>query len=144
MSYALMNGKVHHMSFIQSQSEKIRKIYLAYLGIHKPADPGIKNIKIPAPDKYNRSDDLDTFMNFMRAICRYLSLYGYGGPDHEAQRVIMLGTLLKGQAEFWYNQNIDILAGKYELDIILIELFKRFVHTATAGAAWTRYKSVKY
>jgi hypothetical protein len=109
-----------------------------------PPDPNVKNIRMPGPEKYEGADDIDTFMNFLKALVRYMSIYGYGGPNWDSRRVTLLGNYLKGRAEFWYNKTIDIAEYNYDFETVMIMLFNRFVHTATAGNAWNKYESVEY
>jgi hypothetical protein len=145
LSYAPMHKSTRdYKSFGHHIHDQIRVIINDYLGVTLPVDPNLKNLRLPTPEKYDGANDADVFLSFVKALARYLSLHGYGGPDREFQRAVMLGAYLKGRAEEWYNRHVDITRRRVTFEEIIIDLFRRFVHTATAGQAWTRYENVDY
>jgi hypothetical protein len=121
---------------------KIRTLIYLSVGIEKTTESRIKNLKVPPPEKYEGEDDADIFINFLKAVLRYMSLMRLCGHDYDEERILVLGTLLKGRAELWYNTMIDDKS--LEFDLLVIALFKRFVHSATAGSAYLRYEAVEY
>jgi hypothetical protein len=122
----------------------IREIILNYVGVSMPLDPNAKNLRLHGPDKYNGTDDIDTFINFLKGLVRYMYVYGYTGHEWDYRRIVILGSHLKGRAEFWYNKTIDISTYQGNFETAMTLLFQRFVHSATSGHAWNRYEAVQY
>jgi hypothetical protein len=123
----------------------IRRTINTYIGQHFPADPNVKNLRAPSPKKYDGTDDIDLFMNFLKSVLRHMAINGFGGEDFDQYRVMIIGHYLEGKAESWYNKYVDAgIERGWSFEAVILELFKRFIHTATAGKAWHKYDTVDY
>jgi hypothetical protein len=74
----------------------------------QPVDLNILKLglKLTAP-KYNGGDTIDELLHFLKELTNYFLIYNLMKPDMDRFRVSLLGQMLKGKAQKWYQQAIN-------------------------------------
>ena len=63
-------------------------------------------LKLMVP-KYNGGDTIDELLHFMKELTNYFLIYNLMKLDMDHFRVSLLGQMLKGKAQKWYQHAID-------------------------------------
>jgi hypothetical protein len=109
--------------------------------------PDIKNIRVSPPEKYNREDDIKKFNTWLAGLLRWFRVYNVTRDYKDSMRVDLCGTTLAGLAATWYVVEVEVWnrrINKWIFEDLICELYKRFIHEATAQNAATSYQKTKY
>ncbi|KAJ3816202.1 hypothetical protein F5880DRAFT_1444260, partial [Lentinula raphanica] len=104
-----------------------------------------RQIKVPHPESYDGSPDVEKFDAWLLALLRWILIYRYGGPDYDAYRVSLVGLYLTGKAVEWYNDEVAGIHRTKEhwtFEETIIGLFDRCVQSATVHLAMQRFEEV--
>ncbi|KAJ3717171.1 hypothetical protein C8R42DRAFT_724803 [Lentinula raphanica] len=135
----------------QRWAHSVHKIYKKqiqyYVGNPTPNIDGIRQAKIPSPEPYDGTSDVEKFDAWLLSLLRWMVVSGYCGPSFDKYRVSLVGIYLTGKAIEWYN---DEVAGihrakeNWTFEETIIGLFNRCVQAATVHQATQRYEEVVY
>ena len=131
----------------QSSTEWIRKAVRDKLATPANELPALKGLKLQPPELYSGKDDIEVFSNWIAQLFRWMRLAGLSGPDMDRSRVDVLGQMLSGEAQQWYNSVVDnpnSLSVLWDFENALIALYTRFVHHSTTLTATDKFDNVKY
>jgi hypothetical protein len=67
----------------------------------------LKSLRIPAPEAYSGSEDIEVFDNWLLGLLRWLSLNHCGGPERDRERAKLMAIYLKDKASSWYLDNVE-------------------------------------
>ncbi|KAJ3767868.1 hypothetical protein FB446DRAFT_651431 [Lentinula raphanica] len=118
-----------------------------YVGKPLPELDGTRNIKIPTPEVYNGSSDVEVFDAWLLTVLRWMVISQYCGPDYDKFRVQLVGLYLSDKALEWYN---DEVAGihrtkkKWTFVETILGLFDCCVQATTIHQATQRFEEVEY
>ena len=74
----------------------------------RPGDINISKIGLKLlPPEYSSGDTIDELLHFMKEVTNYFLIYNLMREDLDHLRVAVLGTLLKGKAQKWYQHAVD-------------------------------------
>jgi hypothetical protein len=109
--------------------------------------PEIKGLRVNLPEAYAGEDDIERIDNWLQGLLCHFKLNRLTADDRDADRVLVLGTCLKGKAEQWFNHEVECplrVTPDWTYETVIIGLFRLFITTATAQQAVHRYGQVKY
>ncbi|KAJ3720047.1 hypothetical protein C8R42DRAFT_643332 [Lentinula raphanica] len=99
-----------------------------YVGKPLPELDGTKNIRIPTPDTYNGSSDVEIFDAWLLAVLRWMVISRYCGPDFDKFRVQLVGIYLSVRWAARMTQPPNTYAfKKCFLDGLPFEIVKRLI-----------------
>ena len=101
---------------------------------NQPADLNISKLglKLKLPE-YNGGDTIDELLHFVKELTNYLLIYNIMRPDMDHFRVLLLGQMLKGKAQKWYQHMIDNnMDGAWMFEETIIALKQYFVKDASS------------
>ena len=130
-----------------SSTEWIRKAVRDKLSTPANELPALKGLKIQPPEKYEGKDSIEEFANWISQLFRWMRLAGLSGPELDRSRVDVLGQMLEGEAQQWYNSVVDnpnSLAARWDFENSLIALYTRFVHRSTVLTATEKFDNAQY
>ncbi|KAK7682124.1 hypothetical protein QCA50_014710 [Cerrena zonata] len=130
-----------------SDTDWIRRILMEKLRHTLVEVPAIKTMKLAAPDPYDGKDDVEAFDVWLSQTCRWLRLTRMTGPSMDPVRLDILGQILTGEAQRWYNDvidNPDRVERTWDFEMAILALYTRFVRRSTILAATERYDAVRY
>ncbi|KAJ3820666.1 hypothetical protein EV361DRAFT_796297, partial [Lentinula raphanica] len=122
-----------------------RKQIQYHVGSPLPAIDGNRQIKLPSPDMYEGSSDVEIFDAWLLSLLRWMVVSGYCGPDYDKFRVSLVGVYLKGKAIEWYNDEVvGIHRAKLEwtFEETILGLFDRCVQAATVHQATQKFEEI--
>jgi hypothetical protein len=138
-------GNARYMDAMQDRyTRRIREMVGDPLG---QVGPELKAMNPPKPSKYGGQDDLEKFDDWLSQLLKYFRTFKVAGPDRDADRVLYTGLYLEGIAAQWYDQEIespDRRVRHWDFESLIIELFKRFVHEASAQHAADQFDRTRY
>jgi hypothetical protein len=67
----------------------------------------LKSLRIPSPEAYSGSEDIEVFDNWLLGLLRWLSLNHCGGPEQDQEQAKLMAIYLKDKASSWYLDNIE-------------------------------------
>ena len=141
----LWNAEHYHQDVMLA---KVRRNVEWKVGNPITAPMGAKHPKISEPNKYSGNRSHDNFCNWLDQFLNWLRAHYISGIESDGTRINLLGNYLDGAALDWYAAEIDNPDMRAGSPILFIDaicaLHTRFVHTATACDAKTRYDSVLY
>jgi hypothetical protein len=108
----------------------------------RPGDINISKLglKLTPPD-YSGGDTIDELLRFVKELMNYFLIYNLMKEDLDRLRVAVLGTLLKGKAQKWYQHAIDNNAdGSWTFEEALVALKRYFVKDASSWDAASRFE----
>jgi hypothetical protein len=107
-----------------------------------PGDVNISKLglKLTPPD-YSGGDTIDELLRFVKELMNYFLIYNLMKEDLDRLRVAVLGTLLKGKAQKWYQHAIDNNAdGSWTFEEALVALKRYFVKDASSWDAASKFE----
>ncbi|KAK7684481.1 hypothetical protein QCA50_012428 [Cerrena zonata] len=131
----------------QSDTEWIKSLIDEKLGQSVPELPILRQLKLEQPAKYSGGDDLESFDPWLSQVCRWMQLGRVAGPEHDHDRVMLLGQVLDDEALIWYNSVIDSpgrVNRHWEFETAVIALYTRFVNKSTVLSATEKFEAVRY
>ena len=131
----------------QSETAWIRRIIAEKLANPIPENPAFKSLKVSPPEAFDGKDDGETFDTWLAQVCRWFRLTRVAGPDMERVRVDLLGQVLTGEAQRWYNDvidNPDRVERSWDFANAVVALYLRFVHKSTILTAAEKFDTVRY
>ena len=108
---------------------------------------GAKNIKLPTPEAYDGTPDVEIFERWLAILLRWMAVNRYCGKDHNKTRLQVLGLFLKDKALDGYNDEVD---GPHRITIswkfkdAIIGIFDRCVQASTIHQAAQQFEQVIY
>ena len=73
-----------------------------------PGDINISKLSLKlSPPEYSGGDTIDELLHFVKEVTNYFLIYNLMREDLNHLRVTVLGTLLKGKAQKWYQHAVD-------------------------------------
>ena len=102
-------------------------------------------IKVDIPS-YDGNRTLAAFEDFIKDTLRYFLIYQLMPPELERQRIRILGTTLKSDANRWFKQTIDTqdqLSNQWAFADVVLALKHRFVHRAASQDAAKDYDKLR-
>jgi hypothetical protein len=100
----------------------------------RPVDLNISKLglKLTAPE-YNGGDTIDELLRFVKELTNYFLIYNLMKPDMDRFRVSLLGQMLKGKAQKWYQHAIDNNTdGAWMFEETIVALKQYFVKDASS------------
>lgn len=95
----------------------------------QPGDVNISKLGLKLmPAEYSGGDTIDELLCFVKELTNYFLIYNLMKDDLNCLRVAVLGTLLKGKAQKWYQHAIDNnVDGAWTFEEVLVALKQYFV-----------------
>ena len=107
----------------------------------------VAGVKIPAPEAYDGSPDLDKFEIFISKITDWLEMNNLLRPGCERDQLMLLASCLKGEAATWYydaiRDAVEREPSKWDLPHVVRELQKRFIPSMSHHKAATQFHAIK-
>ena len=131
----------------RSETEWIRRIIKEKLSDPVPENPALKSIKVSPPESFDGKDDGESFDTWLAQVCRWFRLTRVAGPEMERVRVDLLGQVLSGEAQRWYNDvidNPDRVEKTWGFTNAVVALYIRFIHKSTILTAAEKFDAVRY
>ena len=131
----------------RSETEWIRRIIKEKLSDPVPENPALKSIKVSPPESFDGKDDGESFDTWLAQVCRWFRLTRVAGPEMERVRVDLLGQVLSGEAQRWYNDvidNPDRVERTWGFTNAVVALYIRFIHKSTILTAAEKFDAVRY
>jgi hypothetical protein len=103
-------------------------------------------IKLPHPEQYGGSADLEKFEVFIASVLRWLSMNNMLGEKAAELQVGYLGACLKDEALEWFSRNVkrpDRVIYNWNLERAVAGLQQRFIHTLTHRQASNEFESLE-
>ena len=143
-------GQGHMEVTSSTSSDGITCMVRVALEENRDADPEKSalaqvGIKIPHPETYSGSADLEELEIFVAGILRWLKMNQYLGSTNTEFQVNYLGTCLEGEAREWFLRNVEHFerdVHDWTLKTVVAGLQQRFLHTLTHHHASNRFESV--
>jgi hypothetical protein len=107
----------------------------------------LKSLRIPPPEAYSGSEDIEAFNSWLQGLLRWLSLNHCGGPERDQERSKLTAVFLKDKASAWYLDNVDSVTRRrrqWTFKKIITGLYDRFIHESSIQTATTKFHEVKY
>jgi hypothetical protein len=130
---------------------QVHKVYRRMIrhAVGKPVAniDGSKNIKIPSPDTYDGTPDVEIFERWLSTLLRWMAVNRYCGNDHDKTRLQVLGLFLKDKALDWYNDEVDgphRITVSWKFEDAIIGIFDRCVQASTIHQAAQQFEQVTY
>ena len=96
-------------------------------------------IKLPLPE-YGGGDTLEGFITFTKSVTKFLGLYSLLRPDHKSYHTDLLGQMLKGKAQTWFNHAIGSnMDQEISLEEALVALKRYFVKDASSRDSASKF-----
>ena len=130
-----------------ADTEWIRRAIREKVGSVLPEIPALSKLKLSPPTSYEGGSDIEVFDAWLAQLCRWLRLARIVGPASDSERVDVLGQVLAGPAQLWYNTVIDSpqrVERDWDFESAVVALYCRFVHQSTELTAIEKFESVKY
>ena len=130
-----------------ADTEWIRRAIREKVGSVLPDIPALSKLKLSPPTSYEGGSDIEVFDAWLAQLCRWLRLARIVGPASDSERVDVLGQVLAGPAQLWYNTVVDSpqrVERDWDFESAVVALYCRFVHQSTELTAIERFESVKY
>ena len=136
-------GPDHETNMVDNLRRHIRE---SLTGI--PNDlPELKGLRAKLPEAYQGEDDFDRLDNWLQGLLRFYKLHRLTGMDKDTDRVLVVGTCLKGKAERWFRHEVERptrIIRNWNFESVIVGLFRTFITTATAQQAMQRYAQVRF
>jgi hypothetical protein len=110
----------------------------------RPADLNISKLGLKlTPPEYNGADTIDEFLCFIKEVTNYFLIHNIMRAELDRFRVSLLGPLLKGKAQKWYQHTIDNnIDGTWTFEEAMVALKQYFVKDASLRDAAARFERV--
>jgi hypothetical protein len=108
----------------------------------QPVDLNISKLglKLTVPE-YNGGDTIDELLRFVKELTNYFLIYNLMKPDMDRFRVSLLGQMLKGKAQKWYQHAIDNNAdGAWTFEETIVALKQYFVKDTSSRDVASKFK----
>jgi hypothetical protein len=109
-----------------------------------PGDINISKLGLKlSPPEYSGGDTIDELLRFVKELTNYFIIYNLMKDDLDCLGVAVLGTLLKGKAQNWYQHTIDNNANgiwMFEEDLVVLKWY--FVKDASSRDTASKFKRV--
>ena len=109
--------------------------------------PEIKGLRAKLPEAYTGEDDFERFENWVQGLLRYFKLHRLTGEERDGDRVLVAGSCLKGQAETWFNHEVERpqrIIRDWTFEYVALGLQQAFITTATPLQAVQKYAQIRF
>lgn len=103
--------------------------------------------KLPAPDKYDGTDDSDIIVVWLQQLLEYFVTLRMQGLDYNTDHLRVMASALSDRAGKWFFTNVQSptrTVKRWYFEDAVLELHRRFVHKDPAMIAQQRYETTKY
>jgi hypothetical protein len=130
---------------------KVHKVYRKQIrdkvGNTIPPIESRKALKVPSPEVYDGSPDVDVFERWLMSLLQWMVVNRMCGDACDATRTTVLGMFLQGKALDWYN---DEVAGihrtvrKWTFEGAIMGVFDRCIQATTIHQAARQFNLIEY
>ena len=141
-------GGPRQTRYLREIHKKYRKLIDEQVGVPiASALSQLKSLRIPSPEAYSGSEDIEAFDGWLQGLLRWLSLNHCGGPERDRERSKLTAIFLKDKASAWYLDNVESVTRRrrqWTFKKIITGLYDRFIHESSIQTATTKFHEVKY
>jgi len=133
----------HETLMIESLKEHIRT---SLIGVPDNL-PELKGLRAKMPDAYEGEDDFDCLEKWLHGLLRFMKIHRLTGVDKDMDRILVMGTTLRGRAKRWFSQEVEHprrIIRDWTFESVVIVLYRTFITTATSRKAMQHYMNIKY
>jgi hypothetical protein len=113
-----------------------------------PGDlPELKGLHAKLPEAYEGEDDFDHLKSWLQGLLHFFKLHCLVGRDRDGDRILVTGSCLKGQAERWFNHEVERpqrLVCSWTFESIILGLYRSFITTAMSQQAVLKYTCIRF